>query len=72
MVKILKIKGKEYSVSKEMISKFGEIVYHSKGVDSVFIKVNFSDGSNIGFRRSEGEDEMEGFFLKGKGDGDDE
>ena len=67
-MKIVKMKPKAYSVKKELISKFGELVYHSEGVESVFIKINFADGSSIGFRRSEGDDAVESIF----GDDEDE
>ena len=59
MTKIIKLKNKGYAISKELISKFGELVYQSEGVDSIFIRINFKDGSNIGFRRSENEDAVE-------------
>jgi len=62
MTKIIKLKPKGYSVSKELISKFGEMVYHAEGVESVCIEVDFKDGSNLGFRRDEGRDTVEGIF----------
>ena len=59
MTKIVKIKPRAYNVKKEFISKFGEMVYHSEGVESVSIRVNFEDGSNLGFKRDEGMDNID-------------
>jgi len=53
MTKIVKLKPKAYSISKELISRFGEMVYHAEGVESVCIEVDFKDGSNLGFKRDE-------------------
>jgi len=63
-MKIAKItKEEEQKVSRKVISKFGEAIYHCPEVSSVFIKINFKDGSSIGFRRDEGEDDFERLFV---------
>ena len=59
MTKIVKINDKASGVKKDLISKFGEMIYHTEGVQSVVIKVNFQDGSNIGFRRCEADDSID-------------
>lgn len=46
-------------VTREMVSKFGEAIYRSPEVEKVFIKVRFSDGSSITFKREQLEDEFE-------------
>jgi hypothetical protein len=55
-MKIVKLQKGDSKVSRKIISKFGESVYHYPDVKSVFIKINFKDGSNIGFKRDEEED----------------
>mgnify|MGYP000327270957 CR=1 FL=1 len=56
-MKVVKFqKGEDSKVTRKIISKFGESIYHYPEVKSVFIKVCFKDGSNIGFRRDEEED----------------
>ena len=63
-MKIAKItKEEEQKVSRKVISKFGEAIYHCPEVSSVFIKVNFKDGSSIGFRRDENEDDFDRLFI---------
>lgn len=57
-------KAKNSKVDRKIISNFGEAVYQCPEIRSVFIKVNFKDGSNIGFRRDEDEDEFQDFFDK--------
>ena len=52
-----------YAISMSLDGKFGEAIYHCPEVSSVFIKINFKDGSSIGFRRDEGEDDFERLFV---------
>lgn len=59
-MKIVRVKEKESSkITRKLISNFGESIYYDPGVKSVFIKVNFKNGSSISFRRDEIEDEWE-------------
>jgi len=62
-MKIAKISKEDTKVSRKLIAKFGESIYHCNEVESVFIKVNFKDGSSIGFKRDEGEDDFERLFI---------
>ena len=64
-MKIYKVdKNKNSKVDRKVISNFGEALYRCPEIRSVFIKVNFKDGSNIGFRRDEDEDDFQDFFEK--------
>lgn len=59
-MKIVKIKEKEGSrITRKLISNFGESIYYHPEIKSVFIKVNFENGSSISFKRDEIEDEWE-------------
>ena len=40
------------------------MIYHSDGVESVMMRINFNDGSSIGFSRREDEDDMENLFKE--------
>jgi len=51
-MKTIKLIGNEIKINREIISKFGETIYHCP-------EVNFKDGSSIGFEREEFEDEVE-------------
>jgi len=62
-MKIAKITEDETKISRKLISKFGESIYHCPDVESVIIKVNFKDGSSIGFRRDECEDDFDRLFV---------
>jgi len=57
-------KTKNSKVDRKIVSSFGEAVYGCPEIRSVFIKVNFKDGSNIGFKRDEDEDDFQDFFEK--------
>jgi len=57
-------KTKNSKVDRKIISNFGEAVYGCPEIRSVFIKVNFKDGSSIGFKRDEDEDDFQDFFEK--------
>ena len=57
-------KSKNSKVDRKIISRFGEAIYSCTEIKSVFIKVNFKDGSSIGFRRDEDEDDFQDFFEK--------
>ncbi len=62
-MKILNLeKIKNSRVNRKLIANFGESVYSCPEIRSVFIKVNFKDGSNIGFRRDEDEDALQNFL----------
>ena len=55
-MKVVKIPKGDSEVTRELITQFGESLYHYPEVKSVFVKVNFKDGSNVGFKRDEEED----------------
>ena len=57
-------KSKNSKIDRKIISSFGEVVYGCPEIKSVFIKVNFKDGSSIGFKRDEDEDDFQDFFEK--------
>ena len=64
-MKILKVdKAKNSKVTRKLVANFGEAVYQCPEIKSVFIRVSFKDGSNIGFRRDEDEDDFQDFFEK--------
>jgi len=46
------------TITREIISKIGETVYHSQDVERVTMDIDFKDGSSIRFRRSERDDEF--------------
>jgi len=58
-MKIFKLDSKWTKVDRDVVSKFGESIYHCPEVESVFVRVHFKDGSSIGFRRDEQEDEFD-------------
>ena len=60
-MKTVKITDKNISssVSRDVIVQFGEMIYNYDEIKSVEIRVNFKDGSNIGFQRSEQVDAFE-------------
>jgi hypothetical protein len=57
-------KTKNSKVDRKIVSSFGEAIYSCPEIRSVFIKVNFKDGSSIGFKRDEDEDDFQDFFEK--------
>jgi hypothetical protein len=64
-MKIYKLdKAKNSKVTRKLIANFGETIYDCPEIRSVFIRVSFKDGSNIGFRRDEDEDDFQDFFEK--------
>lgn len=63
-MKIIKIEKGDSKVTRKLITKFGESVYHDDNIRGVMIKVFFKDGSSIGFRRDEDEDTLEEIFEK--------
>jgi len=67
MTKILRVGKKETKVTNQMISKIGETLYHNEGINSVQIKINFQDGTVVGYKKMQEEDDWEDFFK-----GDDE
>ena len=63
MTKIVRLKEiGEKAISRELIQKFGDAIYQKGGVGAVFVKVYFKDGSHIGFKRNEEEDDVESYF----------
>jgi hypothetical protein len=64
-MKIYKIQKGDSKVTRKLISKFGESIYHYPEVKSVFIKVNFKDGSTLGFKRDEEEDTFDELLREG-------
>ena len=59
-MKTLKINSSSKKmVTRELISRLGEKIYHSQGVDAILLKVKFNDGSSISFKRSELGDKFE-------------
>jgi len=62
-VKIAKL-NKNKNITKEMVSQIGEFLYHSEGVKSLFMRVNFDDGSTIGFRRNSTDDKIDAWDLE--------
>ncbi len=59
MVKIIKAQKINKKINTELLSKFGEFVYHSEGVEGIVIQVEFSNGTGIRFRRSHEDDDIE-------------
>lgn len=57
-------KNKNSKISRKIVSNFGEAVYSCPEIKSVFIKINFKDGTSIGFKRDEEEDDVQEFFEK--------
>jgi len=58
-MKTIKLRNEKASVNRELISKFGEAIYHSPQVESVLIQIEFKDGSGIRFKRAEMKDEID-------------
>jgi hypothetical protein len=64
-MKIFKFdKTKNSKIDRKIVTSFGEAVYSCPEIRSVFIKVLFKDGSNIGFKRDEDEDDFQDFFER--------
>ena len=60
MVKNIKVEGYVKSrLERELISKFGNAVYQCPDVKSVSMRINFKDGSSLGFRKDEEEDDFD-------------
>lgn len=64
-MKRVEIDSVNSKVTREFISKIGHKIYQDSGVDGILIKVSFKDGSAIGFRKDEFEDDFEGLFEEG-------
>jgi hypothetical protein len=58
-MKIIKLDPVTSKVNRKLISTFGNSVYSCENVRTVFMKVNFKDGSAISFRRDEDEDRFQ-------------
>ena len=61
-MKRVEIDNVSSKVTREFIAKMGHKIYQDSGVDGVLIKVSFKDGSAIGFRKDEYEDDFENLF----------
>jgi len=57
-MKIIKLQKKNPKLNRRHISKIGESIYHNPDVNSIFIRINFKDGSSISFRRDEEDDDF--------------
>ncbi len=57
-MKILKTDVKHSKVDRKLITGFGQTIYHASDVKSVFIRVDFIDGSSISYSRDEDDDEF--------------
>ena len=58
-MKIIKLKKENSKISRKLVSSFGENIYHSPEVQGVSIKVEFKDGSTVGYYRDESVDKWE-------------
>ncbi len=58
-MKTLKLMRNNVKIDRQVVKKFGEAVYHTSDVESVSIKVDFKDGSTLGFKRHERQDEFD-------------
>ena len=59
-MKIVKLKKEDSKISRKLVSSFGENIYHSPDVQGVSIKVEFKDGSTVGYYRDETVDKWDG------------
>ena len=59
MVKIIKAQKIDSKINRELLTKFGEFVYHSEGVESVDFEVGFVNGIGMKFKRDHDEDRIE-------------
>ena len=67
-MKIVKLEKEDSKISRKIISRFGESIYGCGDVKSVLIKIYFKDGSTIGFKRDEEEDEIKDLIERAKED----
>lgn len=58
-MKVIKLGKSDLKIDRKVIRTFGETVYGLDDVDSVSIKVNFKDGSTLGFNRRERQDNFD-------------
>lgn len=63
-MKLVKFQKEDTKISRKIVSQFGESIYNCPEVKSVFIKISFKDGSTIGFKRDEEEDEIKELIEK--------
>lgn len=68
-LKLNKVEGKT-KISREVISKFGEMVYHVDDVESIDIKINFKDGTIVGYKRHERKDDFDRMVDEESGEED--
>jgi hypothetical protein len=65
-MKIVKLQKEDSKISRKVISQFGESVYGCTDVKSVLIKIHFKDGSTLGFKRDEEEDDIKDMIERAK------
>jgi len=65
-MKTVKLEKEEFKISRKLISQFGESVYSCPEVKTVSIRINFKDGSTIGFKRDEDEDDIKDMIERAK------
>ncbi len=58
-MKIIKLNKSEQKIDRQLITSFGDAIYNKDGVESIEIKINFKDGSNIGYKRHEIKDRID-------------
>jgi len=63
-MKTIKLTKEHHKIDRDLIKSFGEIVYACEDVKSVLVKISFRDGSNVGFKRCEEEDEFESLIKE--------
>lgn len=58
-MKTLRLSKRDIKIDRQVVRKFGEAVYQVEDVESVSIKVDFKDGSTLGFKRHERQDNFD-------------
>lgn len=58
-IKLETEKKSKYQLDRHLISKLGNSLYLNPNVESVIMHIHFKDGSSIGFKKDEEEDEFE-------------
>ena len=52
-MKALKFKENQPKITREIVKTFGETVFHTGDVSSIMISIEFKDGSALGFRKED-------------------
>ncbi len=63
-MKIFKLNKTQNQVTRTLISKIGHQIYQCEDVKEISLQVIFKDGSNIGFNRSEDEDDFDALIKE--------